>query len=151
MIERVKSEGSSKASAVVLRNDEVRPTRMGLFGLKIEVIAHLKFIQEVKEKKTTWQAAITAQNMLCVQHPPLLFLLGLWTHYIFQPSMQLKWPYDLVLASGLLLELLFATSNLNSSRPFAILLLFFSFFWMHRFLKKYYKTPALDRGDCIPE
>ena len=83
MIERVKSEGSSKASTVVLRNDEVRPTRMGLFGLKIEVIAHLKFIQEVNEKKTTRQAAITAQKMLCVQHPPLLFLLGLWTHYIF--------------------------------------------------------------------
>lgn len=58
-----------KAIAVVLRNDEVRPSRMGLVGLKIEVVAHLKFIQEVKEKKTTWQAVITAQKMLCVQQP----------------------------------------------------------------------------------
>ena len=77
MIDRVKPEGSSKALAVVLWSDEVRPTRMGLVGLKMEVVAHLKFIQEVKEKKTTWQTAITAQKMLCVQHPPLLFLLGL--------------------------------------------------------------------------
>lgn len=77
MTDRVKPEGSLKALAVVLRSDEVRPTRMGLVGLKIEVVAHLKFIQEVKKKKTTWQTAITAQKMLCVQHPALLFLLGL--------------------------------------------------------------------------
>lgn len=77
MIDRVKPEGSSKALAVVLRRDEVRPTRMGLVGLKMEVVAHLKFIQEVKEKKTPWQTAITAQKVLCVRHPPLLSLLGL--------------------------------------------------------------------------
>ena len=75
---------------------------MGLVGLKIEVVADLKFIQEVKEKKKPiWQAAIMAEKMLCVQHTPLLFLLGLWTDYIFQPLLQLRWPYDLVLTSGL--------------------------------------------------
>ena len=38
---------------MVLRNDEVRPSRMGLVGLKIEAVAHLKFIQEVREKNFT--------------------------------------------------------------------------------------------------
>lgn len=84
-----------KATAVVLlRNDEVRPMRMGLVGLKIEVAADLKFIQEVKEeKKKIWQAAIMAEKMLCVQHTALLFLLGLWTDYIFQPLLQYLMPW----------------------------------------------------------
>lgn len=68
-----------------------------------------------------WYVAVMAEMMLCVQHTPLIFLPSLQIDCISQLSLQLGWPFDCVLTSGIQLEWLFGTSGPALKKLFVIL------------------------------
>ena len=70
MIDRVKPEDSSKALAVVLRSDEVRPTRMGLVGLKNGSGSTFEiYLRSKGEKNNLADSHYSTEDAVCPARP----------------------------------------------------------------------------------